>query len=247
MLGIHILVVAGLIMYDFATGTQKQTPSTQKALADTNANTGASKPEGIPPTTGSSTVTDPRSDTPAISSPTVTSEPAAPPLPYVAQPSAPAVRTTPAPVSGMPALSPGTHSRVDLEPVTASTVAVALPPPISAGAISQPAIDLPPPPPVQTPAPAPTVAKTTPPPVKAEPKKSVASTPPVSKKTTTTKPTTKSAAAPAKARTSSHTVSRGDTLGAIAKRYGVSVSSLVRANKLKNPDQVILGSRLVIP
>jgi murein DD-endopeptidase MepM/ murein hydrolase activator NlpD len=45
-----------------------------------------------------------------------------------------------------------------------------------------------------------------------------------------------------------HTVSRGETLFGLARRYGVSVSALVLANKLAN-DRVTLrvGQRLVIP
>lgn len=247
MLGIHILVIAGLIMYDFATGTKKQPVTAQKSLPVTSTNTGTTQPESLPPGASSSITPDPRNDTPVISAAPPASTPDSPPLPYVTQPATAALPITPAPVSGMPILSPGAPSRVDLEPASSSGVAVALPPANSSVSISQPAIDLPPPPPapvkiepVKT-----EPAKTTP--VKTEPKK-IASAPPVvkkpePKKTTTTRPP----AAPAKVRSSSHTVSRGDTLGAIAKRYGVSVSSLVRANKLKNANTVILGSKLVIP
>jgi murein DD-endopeptidase MepM/ murein hydrolase activator NlpD len=45
-----------------------------------------------------------------------------------------------------------------------------------------------------------------------------------------------------------HVVARGDTLGAIATRYGVSVTALVTANRLAN-DRVVLrlGQRLIVP
>ncbi|MCS6774122.1 MAG: LysM peptidoglycan-binding domain-containing protein [Anaerolineae bacterium] len=44
-----------------------------------------------------------------------------------------------------------------------------------------------------------------------------------------------------------HVVQPGDTLLALALRYGVSVEALVRANRLANPDQLNVGQRLVIP
>lgn len=42
-------------------------------------------------------------------------------------------------------------------------------------------------------------------------------------------------------------VSLGDTLSAIAARYGTSVSALAAANGISNPNLVIAGSRLVLP
>jgi LysM repeat protein len=42
-------------------------------------------------------------------------------------------------------------------------------------------------------------------------------------------------------------VQAGDSLGAIAGRFGVSVAALVEANNLANPDYVFSGQRLVIP
>ncbi len=44
-----------------------------------------------------------------------------------------------------------------------------------------------------------------------------------------------------------HVVRRGETLSAIARRYGVSTSSIVRANHLRNPNRIVVGTRLVIP
>ncbi|KFK91865.1 MULTISPECIES: N-acetylmuramoyl-L-alanine amidase AmiB [unclassified Serratia (in: enterobacteria)] len=54
------------------------------------------------------------------------------------------------------------------------------------------------------------------------------------------------AAAPAKAKPSKHKVARGDTLSSIAARYGVSVSELKSANKLKS-DVAPLDRTLIIP
>lgn len=50
---------------------------------------------------------------------------------------------------------------------------------------------------------------------------------------------------PAPAKT--YVVRPGDTLTAIAKRFGVTVAALAAANRLKNPDRVLAGQRLVIP
>lgn len=49
-----------------------------------------------------------------------------------------------------------------------------------------------------------------------------------------------------KATTRSHTVKRGDTLYGLSRKYGVSVSSIQRANKLRNTT-IRLGQRLTIP
>lgn len=43
-----------------------------------------------------------------------------------------------------------------------------------------------------------------------------------------------------------HTVKRGDTLGRIAQRYGVAQSELLALNRLRNPDQLLLGQSLLI-
>jgi LysM repeat protein len=52
-------------------------------------------------------------------------------------------------------------------------------------------------------------------------------------------------AAPSAASTT-HTVVRGDTLGGIARRYGVSSASIQQANGMTN-DTVVLGRNLIIP
>lgn len=44
-----------------------------------------------------------------------------------------------------------------------------------------------------------------------------------------------------------YTVKAGDTLTAIAKRYGTTVDALVLANGLKDPDRLAVGQRLTIP
>jgi len=44
-----------------------------------------------------------------------------------------------------------------------------------------------------------------------------------------------------------YTVRRGDTLSAIAVRYGTTISAIVRANGIANPRLIYAGQRLVIP
>jgi LysM repeat protein len=49
------------------------------------------------------------------------------------------------------------------------------------------------------------------------------------------------------AKSGTHIVRPGQSLGAIAKSYGISTARLVAANKLKNPNLVEIGHVLVIP
>jgi LysM repeat protein len=51
----------------------------------------------------------------------------------------------------------------------------------------------------------------------------------------------------APAASGSYTVKPGDTLASIASRHGTSVSAIVRANSIKNPNVVVIGTRLAIP
>ena len=44
-----------------------------------------------------------------------------------------------------------------------------------------------------------------------------------------------------------YTVNKGDTLSSIAKKYGVTVDAIVKANKIKNKNLIRTGSVLVIP
>ncbi|MGB0592293.1 MAG: LysM peptidoglycan-binding domain-containing protein [Myxococcota bacterium] len=51
-----------------------------------------------------------------------------------------------------------------------------------------------------------------------------------------------------RAKGKSHKVKRGESLGAIAPRYGCTISELMSANpKLKSPDRIKIGQRLKIP
>ena len=44
-----------------------------------------------------------------------------------------------------------------------------------------------------------------------------------------------------------HVVSKGETLGAIARHYGLTSERLALWNRLKNPDRLAIGQRLEIP
>jgi len=54
-------------------------------------------------------------------------------------------------------------------------------------------------------------------------------------------------APPSAPRTSSYTVKSGDTLAAIAKRYGTTSSALARANNISNPNRISVGQKLTVP
>ena len=51
----------------------------------------------------------------------------------------------------------------------------------------------------------------------------------------------------ASASAGSYTIRRGDTLGGVARRLGVSVDALARANGIKNPDRIQAGRVLQVP
>lgn len=46
---------------------------------------------------------------------------------------------------------------------------------------------------------------------------------------------------------SSHVVKKGEMLGRIASSHGISLSNLMAANGIKNPNKLVIGQRLVIP
>ena len=48
-------------------------------------------------------------------------------------------------------------------------------------------------------------------------------------------------------KTSSHTVKAGDTFSSISRKYGVSVSSLIRSNPNVKPSRIAISEKLVIP
>lgn len=44
-----------------------------------------------------------------------------------------------------------------------------------------------------------------------------------------------------------HRIASGETLGAIAGRYGTTVQAIVDTNRLRNPNRVVIGQKLIIP
>ncbi len=54
-------------------------------------------------------------------------------------------------------------------------------------------------------------------------------------------------AAPPASGPTTHVVRRGENLSLIARRYGVSIRAIVRANGLRNPNFIYAGQRLTIP
>ena len=44
-----------------------------------------------------------------------------------------------------------------------------------------------------------------------------------------------------------YTIASGDTLGGIAKRYGLTIRELIEANQIENPNMLRIGQRLAIP
>lgn len=63
----------------------------------------------------------------------------------------------------------------------------------------------------------------------------------------TTAPGKEKGLAPARAGEQKHRVVGGDTLAAVAERYGISVSALAQANGLQPSDQIFPGESLLIP
>lgn len=70
---------------------------------------------------------------------------------------------------------------------------------------------------------------------------------PGKKGSTSTSWTPPASSSTATASSRAHIVKRGESLGAIAKSYGIPTSTLASANKIKNPNLIEPGQRLIIP
>ena len=44
-----------------------------------------------------------------------------------------------------------------------------------------------------------------------------------------------------------YTMKKGDNLSTVAQKYGVSISDIIKANNIKNPNKVNVGTKLIIP
>ncbi|CAN5607740.1 hypothetical protein BH23CHL7_BH23CHL7_12610 [soil metagenome] len=75
-----------------------------------------------------------------------------------------------------------------------------------------------------------------------EPSPSAASTPSPSPA-----PTPAITPSPTEVGEQSYTVQSGDTLAAIADRFGVTMQAIVALNNLENPDRILIGQVLIIP
>ena len=58
--------------------------------------------------------------------------------------------------------------------------------------------------------------------------------------------TTTSGSTSSSSSSKTHTVAKGDTLGSIARKYGVTVKQLIEWNKLSNPDALKLDQKLKV-
>ena len=63
----------------------------------------------------------------------------------------------------------------------------------------------------------------------------------------TVAPTIAPTAAPTAVPQQTYVVAQGDTLAAIAERFGTTVAALQAANGIENPDEILVGQVLVIP
>jgi len=258
MLLIHVVVIGGVIIYDFVGEPEDAKPV---ASAPTAApKTAAPAPTPAPKAVASEPRT-PVQPVPALTAeaPAVTTPPAAIPVKEDSVPAAVPV-TAPAALLPQSLLASGSTTVVDLPvapevkpgPVTtAASMTPALTPVHEAAPAVKPKVES-----VKTEAPKPKVEKAValgaaPKPVMTpsaarsaldkEARKTSATV--TQKKAEPTKP------APAKktASSSRHTVSKGDTVYGIARRYKVSEKALMQANGITNPNALRLGKALVIP
>ena len=70
---------------------------------------------------------------------------------------------------------------------------------------------------------------------------------PITKADSPPKTDAKTTAAKPAAKGGAHTMAKGDTLYRLSSQYGVSVSSLIKANNIKDPSKLREGTKLVIP
>lgn len=257
MLLIHVVVIGGVIIYDFVGEPEDAKPV---ASAPTAApKTAAPAPTPAPKAVASEPRT-PVQPVPVLTAeaPAITTPPAAIP---VKEDSVPAAVPVTAPAALLPqSLLAGSTTVVDLpmapevKPGPATTTASmtpALTPVHEAAPAVKPKVES-----VKTEAPKPKVEKAvalgaapkpvmTPSAARSALAKDVKKPPTtvVQKKAEPTKP------APAKktASASRHTVSKGDTIYGIARRYKVSEKALMQANGISNPNALRLGKALVIP
>ena len=258
MLLIHVVVIGGVIIYDFVGEPEDAKPvasgPTTAPKTAAPAPTPAPKAVASEPRTPVQPVPALTAETPAATTPPVVNS--------VKEDAVPAAVPVTAPAALLPQslLASGSTTVVDLpvasevKPGPATTVASmtpALTPVHEAAPVVKPKVET-----TKSEAPKPKIEKAvalgaapkpvmTPSAARSALNKETRKTSPAvtQKKAEPTKP------APAKKTTTSsrHTVSKGDTVYGIARRYKVSEKALMQANGITNPNALRLGKALVIP
>lgn len=156
-----------------------------------------------------------------------------PPMPAAngEAPSAPAPAVIPIEQTPTAAL-PATVSLADNQPSIDSVPAPAAP-----------AMDSTPP----APAPAPVAEPTKPEATKLVAPKPVPTPSQIAEKKPAAKPEPKPAAKTTSSGSRSHTMSKGDTLYGLARKYGVSAAAIQKANNITKPESIRDGTKLIIP
>ncbi|NOZ29729.1 MAG: LysM peptidoglycan-binding domain-containing protein [Chloroflexi bacterium] len=128
----------------------------------------------------------------------------------------------------------------ELLPPVSETMVVAM-----AASTSTPAPPTPAPPPTQVP-PTPTPTPIPPTPT-SSPTPTATPTPPPTTAAPIASSTAEPASPPASPTPIVHVVQRGEFLASIAQKYGVTVQAILSANRVRNPNLLYAGQRLVIP
>lgn len=254
MLLIHVVVIGGVIIYDFVGEPEDAKPVASSPKTAAPAPTPAPKSVASEPRTPVQPVPALTAEVPAVANP-----PAAVPVMTDTVPAAVPV-TASAALLPQNLLTSGSTTVVDLpvaaevksEPTTAATpMTPALTPVHEPAPAAKPKVEA-----VKTEAPKPKVEKAValgaaPKPVMT-PSAARSALEKGSKKSSTTVAQKKAEpikSAPTKKTTASsrHTVSKGETIYGIARRYKVSEKALMQANSITNPNALRLGKALVIP
>lgn len=154
------------------------------------------------------------------------------PVPADQVPEAPAPKvipieqTPPAPMPAVVSLT-DTQPSIDTTPAPAAAAPMATTPP--------------------APAPAPVAEPAKPEPAKLVAPKPVPTPSQMAQKKPEPKPEPKATAKPAATGARSHVMAKGDTLYGLARKYGVSVSAIQKANNITKPEAIRDGVKLIIP
>lgn len=272
MLLVHVVLIGSIIVYDFI-GTEEVQPSPAPVASKTTSPEG-SEASSAPLPAASDTAAVPAVEIAASGEYEVQSGDS---LPSIAAKHGVAVNDLialnhlaegnvelqPLTILKIPALKIAEPARVttvtDAPPIPVAEAPVEAPrvipfeqdPPMAAVVQAppvQPLIDTAPPEPV---APLVPVEQAPPAPAPVQPEPAMVVTPapvpaPAPVEVAQTKPEPKPEPKPASG-TRSHTMTKGDTLYSLSRKYGVSVSSIQKANNITKPNAIREGAKLVIP